>query len=173
MADARSLILHHYSDSPFSEKVRLALALKNLKWCSVEIPVIMPRPDLMPLTGGYRRTPVMQIGADVYCDTALILRELDARYPIQPLALPGHEGLTAMVGSWTDTRWFQTSVGVIFGAIGDAVPESFKQERAELSGRPVDTDAMKAAAPLLRHQWRAQLMWIEKRLRGAPAVGTG
>ena len=173
MADARSLILHHYSDSPFSEKVRLALALKNLKWSSVEIPVIMPRPDLMPLTGGYRRTPVMQIGADVYCDTALILRELDARYPIQPLALPGHEGLTSMVGSWSDTRWFQTSVGVIFGAIGDAVPDEFKKDREELSGRPFDTDAMKAAAPMLRDQWRAQLMWIEERLRGGRAVGTG
>lgn len=173
MADARSLILHHYPDSPFSEKVRLALALKNLKWCSVEIPMIMPRPDLMPLTGGYRRTPVMQIGADVYCDTALILRELDARYPIQPLALPGHEGLTAMVGSWADTRWFQTSVGVVFGAMGDAVPDEFKKDREQLSGQPFDTDAMKAAAPMLRDQWRAQLMWIEERLRGGRAAGTG
>jgi len=42
MADARSLILHHYEASPFSEKIRLALALKNLKWSSVDIPVIMP-----------------------------------------------------------------------------------------------------------------------------------
>lgn len=173
MADARSLILHHYPDSPFSEKVRLALALKNLKWTSVEIPVTMPRPDLMPLTGGYRRTPVMQIGADVYCDTALILRELDARYPIQPLALPGHEGLTSMVGTWTDTRWFQTSVGVIFGEIGDAIPEDFKKDREQLSGRLFDTDMMKAAAPMLRDQWRAQLMWIEERLRGGRAAGTG
>ena len=125
MADARSLILHHYDTSPFSEKIRLALALKNLKWTSVEIPVIMPKPDLMPLTGGYRRTPVMQIGADVYCDTALILRELDARYPIQPLALPGHEGLSGMVGSWVDTRWFQASVAVIFGEIGEHIPQDF------------------------------------------------
>ena len=31
----------------------------------------MPRPDLMPMTGGYRRTPVMQIGADIYCDTQM------------------------------------------------------------------------------------------------------
>lgn len=173
MADARSLILHHYESSPFSEKIRLALALKNLKWTSVDIPVIMPKPDLTPLTGGYRRTPVMQIGADIYCDTSLILRELDARYPIQPLALPGHEGLSGMVGSWVDTRWFQASVAVIFGELGDAVPEDFKKDREKLSGRPFDTDAMKAAAPMLRDQWRAQLMWIEERLRGGKAAGTG
>lgn len=173
MADARSLILHHYESSPFSEKIRLALALKNLKWSSVEIPVIMPRPDLIPLTGGYRRTPVMQIGSDIYCDTSLILRELDVRYPIQPLALPGHEGLSSMVGTWTDTRWFQASVAVIFGELGDAVPDEFKKDREKLMGGPFDTDAMKAAAPLLRDQWRAQLMWIEERLRGGRAAGTG
>lgn len=173
MADARSLILHHYNDSPFSEKVRLALALKNLKWASVEISPIMPRPDLIPLTGGYRRTPVMQIGADIYCDTSLILRELDARYPIQPLALPGHEGLTSMVASWTDTRWFQNSVAVVFGAVADDLPEAFKKDREKLSGRPFDTDAMKAAAPMVRDQWRSQLMWIEERLRGGRAAGTG
>lgn len=173
MADARSLILHHYDSSPFSEKIRLALALKNLKWTSVEIPVIMPKPELIPLTGGYRRTPVMQIGADIYCDTSLILRELDARYPIQPLALPGHEGLSGMVGSWTDTRWFQASVAVIFGEVGDNIPQEFKDDREKLSGRPFDTDAMKDAAPLVRDQWRSQMMWIEERLRGGRGAGTG
>ena len=96
MADARSIILHEYPTSPYAEKIRLALRLKNLAWSRVEIPVIMPRPDLMPLTGGYRRTPVMQIGADIYCDTAIILRELEARFPMPALKLPGHEGLAQM-----------------------------------------------------------------------------
>ena len=173
MADARSLILHHYQDSPFSEKIRLALALKNLKWASVEMPAIMPKPNLTPLTGGYRRAPVMQIGADIYCDTSLILRELDARYPIQPLSLPGHEGLASIVGTWSDTRWFQASVAIVFGEIGDAIPQAFKDDRAALAGGSFDTDAMKAAAPLLRDQWRSQMMWIEERLRGGRAAGTG
>jgi len=173
MADARSIILHNYEASPFSEKIRLALRLKNLKWASVDVPVIMPKPDLIPLTGGYRRTPVMQIGADIYCDTAIMLRELDARYPLQPLCLPGHEGLSSIVGNWADTKWFQASVAVIFGALGDDVPEDFKKDREKLSGRPFDTDAMAAAAPMLRDQWRAQLMWIEERLRGGRASGTG
>ena len=78
MAD---IILHHYAASPFAEKVRIALGLKQAAWKSVDIPNVMPKPDLMPLTGGYRKTPVMQIGADIYCDTQLIMLELDKRLP--------------------------------------------------------------------------------------------
>lgn len=78
MAD---IILHHYGTSPYSEKVRLGLGLKGLAWASVEIPVIMPKPDLTALTGGYRKTPVLQIGADIYCDSQLIMRELERRQP--------------------------------------------------------------------------------------------
>ena len=173
MADSRSIILHHYEDSPFSEKVRLALRLKNLGWTSVDVPVIMPKPDLVPLTGGYRRTPIMQIGADIYCDTAVILRELEKRFRIPALNLPGHEGVSAMVAAWTDGKWFQTSVGIIFGALGDGVPEAFRKDREALSGRPFDTEAMAAAAPMLRDQWRAQMMWIEERLQGGTGAGAG
>src|SRR5664279_3910819 len=71
------LILHHYPSSPFSEKIRLALGYKKLMWKSVIIPPIMPKPDVLALTGGYRKTPILQVGADVYCDTALICDVLE------------------------------------------------------------------------------------------------
>jgi glutathione S-transferase len=173
MADSRSIILHEYPTSPYAEKVRLALRLKNLAYSRVEISNIMPRPDLMPMSGGYRRTPIMQIGADIYCDTAVILRELETRHTIPALALPGHEGLAQMVAGWTDGRWFQSSVAIIFGALGDKVPEAFKKDREQLSGRPFDTDKMAAAAPMMRDQWRARLMLLEERLRGARGAGAG
>ncbi|MFH1516861.1 MAG: glutathione S-transferase [Pseudomonadota bacterium] len=173
MADARSIILHEYPTSPFAEKVRLALKLKNLAYSRVEIPVIMPRPDLMPLTGGYRRTPVMQIGADIYCDTAIILRELESRFATVSLRTSGHEGLSQMVAGWTDARWFQSSVAVIFGERGDSVPEDFKKDREQLSGRPFDTDAMKRIAPMMRDQWRARLMLLEERLQAGKGAGAG
>ena len=67
------IVLHHYPASPFAEKIRLLLGYKRASWYSVEIPMMMPKPKLMPLTGGYRKTPVLQIAADIYCDTALIL----------------------------------------------------------------------------------------------------
>ncbi|MEO1567954.1 MAG: glutathione S-transferase N-terminal domain-containing protein [Pseudomonadota bacterium] len=173
MADAQTIILHHYQTSPFSEKIRLALALKNLAWCGVDVPVIMPKPDVVSLTGGYRRTPFLQIGADIFCDTATILMELNRRYPMASLNLPGHEGLHKMVGMWADRIWFQCSVGVIFGALGDTVPDAFKADREKLSGRPFDTAAMASAAPMLREQWVGHLMWIEERLRGGQGAGGG
>jgi len=79
------LIFHHYPSSPFSEKVRLVFGFKGLAWKSVIIPMIMPKPDVIALTGGYRKTPILQIGADVYCDTALICRVLDRLHPERPL----------------------------------------------------------------------------------------
>ena len=70
------IILHHYDTSPYAEKVRTGLGLKGLAWASVELPQIMPKPNLTALTGGYRKTPVLQIGADIYCDSQLIMRAL-------------------------------------------------------------------------------------------------
>ena len=72
------LILHHYANSPFAEKIRLIFGYKNIAWQGVHIPMVMPKPDLTALTGGYRKTPVLQIGADIYCDTQRIARELEA-----------------------------------------------------------------------------------------------
>ena len=71
------VILHHYPLSPYSEKIRLALGLKGVTWNSVEIPVWTPRPKLTPMTGGYRRTPILQVGAEFYCDTLHILRAVE------------------------------------------------------------------------------------------------
>ena len=88
------IILHHFDRSPFSEKIRVVFGHKGLSWRSVRIPPIMPKPDLMPLTGGYRRTPVMQIGADVFCDTQIIIREIERRFPSPTLFPPGAAGVT-------------------------------------------------------------------------------
>jgi glutathione S-transferase len=75
------VILHNYPQSPVAEKARIALGIKGLSWQSVEIPRLAPKPLLTILTGGYRRTPVMQIGADIYCDTQCIIQELERRFP--------------------------------------------------------------------------------------------
>ncbi len=158
------IILHQYDTSPFSEKIRLIFGLKNINWRAVDIPVIMPKPDLMPLTGGYRRTPVMQIGADIYCDTQVIIRELERRFPTPTLFPAGNKGVMWSVGMWTDRPFFQASVAVIFGGIGDAVPEDFIKDREQLSGSPFNVDAMKAAVPMMRDHWRAYAGWIEEQL---------
>src|ERR1044072_9566675 len=91
-------ILHHYDFSNYSEKVRIALGYKSAHWYSVTVPSVLPKPDLVALTGGYRHTPVLQIGADIYCDTRLIADELDRRFPERPLLLPQTRGLALPVG---------------------------------------------------------------------------
>ena len=45
------MILHHYPNSPFSEKVRVAFGVKQAVWKSVTIPKMRRKPGLMPLTG--------------------------------------------------------------------------------------------------------------------------
>ncbi len=90
---SHDIILHHYPQSPVAEKVRVVLGIKNLSWYSVHIPRLPPKPDLVPLTGGYRRTPVLQVGAEIYCDTQCIIRELERRYPHPTLYPNGSAGL--------------------------------------------------------------------------------
>ncbi|HEV7574787.1 MAG TPA: glutathione S-transferase family protein [Caldimonas sp.] len=104
------LILHHYPTSPFSEKVRLVLGMKRLRWRSVKVPVILPKPDVVALTGGYRRTPFLQIGADVYCDSLLMCRVIDRLAPEPPLYPAASAGLAEIVAQWADSSFFWTAV---------------------------------------------------------------
>lgn len=161
---SNAIIFHQYALSPFSEKVRTAFAIKGLEWYAVDEPVIMPKPELVALTGGYRKIPVMQIGADIYCDSQIILRELERRFPEPSLFVGGDRGFGWGIGVWADKGLFQAAVAIIFGAVGDHIDESFKKDREALSGRPFDTGAMKAAAPLLTEQFRAQIGWMEEQL---------
>ncbi|MFL1485972.1 glutathione S-transferase family protein [Marinobacter sp. LN3S78] len=118
------IILHHYDASPFAEKARMMLGFKGLAWRSVEIPRIMPKPDLMALTGGYRRTPVMQVGADIYCDTAMIARQLDRIQPLPALYPEGKEAVAASTAHFADQVMFQHGVALNFQP--HAVAERFK-----------------------------------------------
>jgi glutathione S-transferase len=158
---ANEPLLHHFDTSPFSEKIRLLFGLKGLAWGSVEIPSLMPKPDYTPLTGGYRRTPSLQIGADIYCDTQVIIAEIEKRWPRPPVVRGGLDWATNL---WADRLFFQTTVPIIFGVLGDHVPEAFIKDREAMSGRPFDTRAMKAAGQPLKGQWRAQAGWIEDQL---------
>ena len=127
------LILHHYPTSPFAEKIRLIFGFKNLPWHSVVTPMIMPKPDLTALTGGYRRTPVLQMGADIYCDTALIADVLEKIQP-KPSLYPGSvNGASRIVSQWADSLVFPAAMAYNFQPLG--VAQVFKD---------VPEDAIKA-----------------------------
>jgi glutathione S-transferase len=165
MSATAPIILHHFDESPFSEKVRIVVGLKNIAWTSVRITRIMPRPDLMPMTGGYRRTPVMQIGSDIYCDSQCILRELERRFPEPTLFPDGDEGLAWGAAMWTDRSFFQSTVNLVFGSLADKVPQEFIADREKLRGAKFDVAAMTSAIPQMRDQLRAHLQWIDTQLR--------
>src|SRR3954463_1178220 len=108
------IILHHYASSPFSEKIRLILGYKKLPWKSVLVPAILPKPDVVALTGGYRRTPVLQVGADIFCDTALICDVLEHIQP-EPTFYPAHlKGVSRVFAQWADSTLFWAAMTYSF-----------------------------------------------------------
>ena len=136
------LILHHYWMSPFAEKLRLILGYKQLAWRSVLIPPVMPKPDVVALTGGYRKTPVLQIGADIYCDTALIARLLDGLRP-EPTLYPAGAPLAGPLAQWADftlfwaaAAWAMQPAGAM-AVLAQQAPETIKAfgaDRAAMTG---------------------------------------
>jgi glutathione S-transferase len=158
------IILHHYPTSPYAEKVRVALGIKQLAWRSVIIPMIMPKPDLMPLTGGYRKTPVMQIGADIYCDTQCILREIERRFPEPSLYRGTDAGIANALAFWSERSLFSPAVGLAFAGRPGMVPAAFYEDRAKFSGREINPERLKAAVPFMLDQMRAQFDWYDTML---------
>ena len=161
------IILHNYPQSPVAEKARIALGIKGLSWKSVEIPRLTPKPMLTKLTGGYRRTPVMQIGADIYCDTQCILRELERRYPMPTFFPSSDSGLMWCLSRWTDGALFDLTVKIILGSAGDALPADFAEDRGRLYLGQDWADGLKAANATLPHlasQFRAPLKWVNEQL---------
>ncbi|MFZ6656179.1 glutathione S-transferase family protein [Undibacterium sp. TJN19] len=137
------LILHNFAISPFSEKIRLIFGFKQLHWKSVTVPIIMPKPDVTALTGGYRRTPLLQIGADIYCDTSLIAEVLDKRSPAPSLYPPTVNGLARNLAQWADSTLFWTAIPYafqpaaipsIFGDISAEEMQAFSADRATMRG---------------------------------------
>ncbi len=156
------LILHHFDWSPFAEKARLALGLKGLSWSSVQIPMIMPKPDLMPLTGGYRKTPTLQVGADIYCDTRLIACELERRFPTPSLFPGAQRGLSLALSQWSDTAFFEPGAGLSMG-LAREVPAAVINDRKRFFNF-MDFGRLAADVPHMLSQLRANADLLEQQL---------
>ncbi|MEL6187908.1 MAG: glutathione S-transferase family protein, partial [Myxococcota bacterium] len=158
-------ILHHYWPSPYSEKVRVMFGLKQIEWGSVVIPSVMPKPEYTPLTGGYRRTPSLQVGADVYCDTRLIADYLERRYPSPSLYGDASAGLCEAITTWAEDRLFWPIARYVIGINAEEVGPALHADRAAMRGRPpIPADKVKAAAPGNLPDIHLQLSWIEDML---------
>ncbi len=162
------LILHHYSSSPFAEKARLMLGLKGLAWQSVTVPMMLPKPDVVALTGGYRRTPFLQVGADIYCDTALIAEVLEARQPSPSLFPAAVAGQARMLAQWADTDLFWTALpyamqpagatALFAGAPPDMLKLFVADRKAMSEGMPQVRGADAGAALTQYLGWLSQML---------------
>lgn len=165
------LILHHYPTSPFAEKARLLLGFKGLSWRSVKISPVMPKPDLTALTGGYRKTPVLQVGADIYCDTALIARRLEQEKALPAFFPEGQEMIAASFAAWADSVVFQHAVSLVFQPESVAVrfaslpPEAIKAFLADRAGLFSGGSATRLSAEQARHQWPTIMARLEQQLQ--------
>jgi glutathione S-transferase len=159
------LVLHHYDSSPFSEKVRLILGYKGLAWKSVKVPVMLPKPDVVALTGGYRRTPFLQIGADIYCDTALMCRVIDALAPQPPLYPVAATGLQHVLAQWADSTLFWVAVPYTLQPAGaahlfnDAPPDFLKAFGADRAA--MTPHLRRATVPDATAQLSSYFAWLE------------
>ena len=165
----KSVVLHHYDFSNYSEKVRLIFGLKSISWQSVVIPSFGTKPSYTELTGGYRRTPALQIGADVYCDTSLIISTLEECFPL-PSIYPGSNKLrTKMLCEslvyWAEKNLMRSIALYITGLHAEDFPDEFHEDRARLHYRaPPTLSAVKNAASRYLPQVLSQLPLIEELL---------
>lgn len=156
------LILHHYPMSPYAELVRRAFGIKGLAWHSVIIPNVAPKPELTPLTGGYRKTPVLQVGADVYCDTAIAIEAIETAHP-EPTLFPAPLGrLGALVAAQAGGATFSHAVGSAMSGFMDRMGEDFIEDRRKLFG--MNRERMAQSAPHLIAQFRGWLARLDDAL---------
>lgn len=162
------IILHNYPESLYAEKIRLILGYKKLDWKWVLVALAPPRPDLVALTGGYRRTPILQIGADVYCDTAVMVEALERIAPANSLYPPGRRALIETVAQWGDSNLFWAAIAYFYQTEGVGIAlsrkppeqvEAYYRDRAALlSTRPLSGSAETRATLALYLQRLQQML---------------
>ena len=171
-------IFHHKDVSPYSEKVRLMLGYTGMSWLSVQAPLTPPRPSIDPLVGGYRRIPVAQVGADLFCDTRIICDEIAARTAqpcLSPFGQP--EAVTRFI-EHVETRVFMTGVASVplaglFRALWQQVPlrhwARYLGDKRQLLDSSAVVHPDRATS---RSEWRAHLKELDARLETAFLGGT-
>ena len=157
-----TLILHQYDISPFSQKAQKMMGLKELSWQSVEMPMIAPKPDVEALTGGYRGTPVLQIGRDVFIDNWMIARALD-EFDASGPEINAQGGLReAALYAWGE-RLFTPLLHAALAAYQSEWDADFLADRKRVFP-DVDFETLDVSDPDRRSQVRAYLGTVEAQL---------
>jgi glutathione S-transferase len=157
------IIFHQYAMSPFSEKIRKIFALKNVEYREVDQPAWMPKPHLTPMTGGYRRIPVLQIGADIYCDSALIARTIDRHHPAPSIHPGGNVVAAEAAAMWADKTFFFSTVSLVFTAMAEVIPPALFEDRRKMFPQ-MNLDVLRQAVPGARGALESACAMLEATL---------
>ena len=136
------------------------MGLKGLSWRSVEIPVWTPRPLLTPMTGGYRRTPILQIGADFYCDTLRILHVLDGLGTGNSLYPAESKAMVKACCWWIEKSSFWNSVCLTIGNLAGKLPQELIDERKPFFGTSIDPAELQPKRGVYSQRLDAHLHWL-------------
>jgi glutathione S-transferase len=112
------------------------------------------------MTGGYRRTPILQIGADFYCDTLLILAVLDKQGNAGSLYPDGQAGLARAFGWWIEKGSFMNAVCLTLGNLGGKLPQELIDERRPFFGVTIDPADLLPKRGMYLQRFNAHTAWL-------------
>jgi glutathione S-transferase len=136
------------------------------------MPPVLPKPDLMALTGGYRRAPVLQIGADIYCDSALIIAELEQRYPQPALATGPQAAQADLLGRLFDVDIFWRAARYLMASRAEHIPQALLDDRIAMHPHlPLQKSQLIADQAQLAIQLRALINQLNRALSTADYLG--
>jgi len=167
------IILYRYNGSPFANKIESVLSMRGIPHFQVDVPMTLPRPEVIELLGiGYRRIPLLAVGNDVYCDTGLIVPQLEKRVP------PSAEYVSVFPprkdGGKVDSgiiKAFALSYGdrTLFPMGGSILPyarlgKKFIEDRGAWQGAPVPVEALAAKRPTTESALSSHMELLEEQL---------
>jgi len=160
------IILFCYPGSPWSAKVEIYLALRKIPYAACHQPMTWPRPDLQALSINYRRIPLLAIGRNVYCDTALILRKLECLFPDNPLSALNDRGkaIDDLLEQWSQTAIMKTGAAFIPPSMPLLSDQTFLDDRKALWGSGFDPDVLEESRPGLLAEVELNIGLIENLL---------
>jgi glutathione S-transferase len=112
------------------------------------------------MTGGYRRTPILQIGADFYCDSLLILAVLERQSDTGRLYPGDQAGLARAFGWWIEKGSFINAVCLTLGNLGSKLPQELIDERRPFFGMSIDPVDLLPKRGIYLQRFNAHLAWL-------------
>ncbi|CAK3918861.1 glutathione s-transferase like [Lecanosticta acicola] len=159
-------VIHYdYDFSPYGQKTKMLLKAAGIDYHKVDVPAVLPRPELEKLGITYRRIPVLAVGKDVYADSDLIFQVVTKKLaPGKVPASPADDAYNA---------WGKQVFSDILSLIpGEVLTDGFVKDRAAVFPFLKRPDIL-TLRPSGLAQFRQRMMQIENEFlsHGGPFIG--